>query len=77
VTDLRTNQIYHPGVTLAVGEVIGEVAVYFGFWGVQKNAGVFHPLRLPEFPAIVPAHFPAPLAQDVLNQIRMLTADSK
>jgi len=46
VRDPRTNQPYHPGVCLAVGEVIGETAVYEGFWAMRRTAGGWEQVEL-------------------------------
>lgn len=37
VLDARTGRLFHPGVTLAVGEFFGGVSVYAGFWAMQKK----------------------------------------
>lgn len=39
--DLKTNLWYHPGVTLAVHEVFGEVGVKDGVWAVRKTENGF------------------------------------
>ncbi|MCS6329547.1 MAG: glycosyltransferase [Nitrospira sp.] len=37
IRDPRSGQEYHPGVTLAVGELFGEVAQVAGCWAVRKR----------------------------------------
>ncbi|MCE3223970.1 MAG: protein of unknown function, putative Glycosyl transferase [Nitrospira sp.] len=37
IRDPRSGQEYHPGVTLAVGELFGEVSHVVGCWGVRKR----------------------------------------
>jgi predicted O-methyltransferase YrrM len=47
IRDLRTGTWYHPGLTLAVAEVFGEVSVSEGVWGVRRTAGGWEPAVLP------------------------------
>ena len=37
VLDPKTQTHFHPGVSLAVGKLIGQVSVYEGFWLVKKE----------------------------------------
>lgn len=37
IMDPKTQTYFHPGVSLAVGKLIGTVSVYEGFWLVQKD----------------------------------------
>ncbi len=37
IPDPKTNNWFHPGVTLAVGEFFGEVSVWEGFWAMRKR----------------------------------------
>ena len=37
VCDPKTGKWYHPGVTLAVAESLGEVSVWEGFWAMRKT----------------------------------------
>lgn len=36
ILDPKTNECYHPGVSLAVSEFFGEVSAYEGFWAMRK-----------------------------------------
>ena len=47
IKDPRTEQHYHPGVTLAVGQLFGRVQTWAGFWAVQKCNGRWKPVDLP------------------------------
>jgi hypothetical protein len=38
IIDPKTQNYFHPGVTLAVGKLIGHVSVYEGFWLVKKES---------------------------------------
>jgi predicted O-methyltransferase YrrM len=46
ISDPRTGQQFHPGVTLAVSESIGGVASWDGFWAVQKIGGSWKKFEL-------------------------------
>lgn len=58
VCDPRTGQHYHPGVTLAVGELLSDhVTAYEGFWAVRNREHGWAPVVLP--PALnteIPRH---------------------
>lgn len=47
---------FHPGVTLAVAEVFGEVSCWQGFWGVRKKGSGGASFTLPEPEPGVPNH---------------------
>jgi len=47
VRDPRTGAWYHPGVTLAVGEVLGTVSASQGFWAVRKRGEGWERIELP------------------------------
>ena len=36
IKDPKTNKNYHPGVTVAISEIFGEVSSWGGFWAMQK-----------------------------------------
>ena len=46
VLDPNTNKFYHPGVTLAVGELFKEVSSWEGFWAVKKAGSHWEPIIL-------------------------------
>lgn len=59
VPDPATGVSFHPGVTLAVHEVLGRVSEREGFWAIQRTAlDAFAPFDLsgPEIPQ-APGHF--------------------
>ncbi len=39
IEDPRSGKSYHPGVTLAVGELFGRVSVAEGFWAIRRQGG--------------------------------------
>lgn len=61
LSDPKTGQLYHPGVTLAVAEFFGgPVSNYGGFWIMRRNEdGSYRQVDLSQSPIIVPRHFPA------------------
>ncbi len=56
VFDPSKGQTYHPGVTRAVGERLGRVACYFGFWAAQKTGEAFRGIDLGASSTFVPGH---------------------
>lgn len=58
IKDPKTNRNYHPGVTLAVAEVFGEVSSWGGFWAMQKKENAWHKISLKGMPVYYPEHFP-------------------
>jgi len=49
---------YHPGVTVAVYDVLGEVTCHEGYWIMQKQDGKLNQVRFKEFHSFIPSHFP-------------------
>jgi hypothetical protein len=66
IADPRTGTMFHPGVTLAVGEFFGEVSCYHGFWIVQKSRVGYYPVSLKDAVGVLPRHW---TPSDV-NQLR-------
>jgi predicted O-methyltransferase YrrM len=58
VLDPRSNQRFHPGVTRAVAEVIGEVSAWEGFWAMRKEGSGWKSLPVTDLgPTIeIPKH---------------------
>lgn len=52
--DKETNRIFHPGVTLAVGEVFGPVSSWHGFWAMQKTNNYWKKVSLEGMPPHIP-----------------------
>ncbi|MBX3710091.1 MAG: class I SAM-dependent methyltransferase [Gammaproteobacteria bacterium] len=72
IKDPKTNRNCHPGVTLAVAEVFGEVSMWGGFWAMQKRGETWHKISLKDMPVHYPNHFPESAlkrAEDHLNDI--------
>lgn len=57
IVDTKTNVAYHPGVTLAVYEVLGKVSLWDGFWAVQKEGERWQRVSLQDAPLLIPPHF--------------------
>jgi predicted O-methyltransferase YrrM len=53
-----TKTWFHPGVTLAVGEILGHVSSWEGFWAMRKVQGNWQPVTLTGMPFHVPRHLP-------------------
>ena len=57
ILDPKTNKNFHPGVTLAVEEIFGEVSSWGGFWAMQKIKGLWVKFSLKDMPVVYPKHF--------------------
>lgn len=74
IPDPKTGRNHHPGVTVAVGEIFGEVSVWGGFWAMQKRGNAWHKISLKNMPVQYPQHFPADAlkrAEDHFNDIEL------
>ena len=60
---------YHPGVTAAVYDVLGNVTCYEGYWIMQKQDGKLKQIRFERFDYFVPSHF----SPDWKNRFREYT----
>jgi predicted O-methyltransferase YrrM len=72
IKDPKTNRNYHPGVTLAVAEIFGEVSSWGGFWAMQKQGSSWKKISLKGMPVHYPKHFPESAlkkAEDHVNDI--------
>lgn len=58
VQDPRSGVWFHPGVSLAVGECLGEVSTFRGFWAMRKSGDGFEKLSLKDATGIFPRHWP-------------------
>ena len=57
IKDPKTNKNYHPGVTVAVNEIFGDVSSWGGFWAMQKINNSWEKFSLKDLPIIYPNHF--------------------
>jgi predicted O-methyltransferase YrrM len=57
IRDPKTNKNYHPGVTVAISEIFGEVSSWGGFWAMQKINNNWNKISLKDMPIIYPKHF--------------------
>jgi len=74
IKDKKTNGNYHPGVTLAVAEIFGDVSVWGGFWAMQKQGNQWRKISLKQTPIHFPDHFPEEAvkkAEDHLKDIEI------
>ena len=51
-------QLYHPGVTLAVGELLGRVSAWEGFWAMRKRGAHWENVSLEGMPFDIPPYLP-------------------
>lgn len=58
IKDPKTGRNHHPGVTVAVAEIFGEVSVWGGFWAMQKRGNQWQQISLKNMPVVYPEHFP-------------------
>jgi predicted O-methyltransferase YrrM len=59
------NGYYHPGVTAAVAEALGQVCTWAGFWAMRRTSDSFEPVALDLEAAEVPLHVRQTLYQKV------------
>ena len=57
IKDPKTNKNYHPGVTVAIEEIFGEVSSWGGFWAMQKINNLWKKISLKDMPVLYPKHF--------------------
>ena len=57
IRDPKTKKNYHPGVTVAIEEIFGEVSSWGGFWAMQKIDEVWKQISLKNMPVVYPKHF--------------------
>ena len=57
IRDIKTGRNFHPGVTLAVDEIFGNVNSWGGFWAVQKVGDKWVNISLKNIPIVYPTHF--------------------
>ena len=57
IQDPKTKKNYHPGVTVAIEEIFGEVSSWGGFWAMQKIDEVWKQISLKNMPVVYPKHF--------------------
>ncbi len=69
-TDPATRRQYHPGVTLAVGEILGSVLAYHGYWLAQRDGSDFIDFRLDNLPLMIPSHFPPAIRNALIAELR-------
>lgn len=73
VKDPKTGRNFHPGVTLAVAEIFGEVSSWGGFWAMQKKGNAWQKISLKNMPVHYPEHFPTKSIEDAKNHFADLT----
>ncbi|NQV54231.1 MAG: class I SAM-dependent methyltransferase [Rhodospirillales bacterium] len=56
--DIEADIVFHPGVTLAVAEILGVVSAWHGYWAMRRKNGGWQPLSLEGMPTKMPPHIP-------------------
>lgn len=69
--DLITGRGIHPGVTVAVSQIFGEVSMWGGFWAMQRHGNIWKKISLRGMPFEYPKHFP----QDKIMEAKKHLAD--
>lgn len=75
IKDPKTNRNYHPGVTLAVAEIFGDVSSWGGFWAMQKKENAWHKISLKDMPVHYPQHFPENMIQKARDHFADLVVE--
>lgn len=57
VRDPKTERNYHPGVTIAINEIFGDVSSWGGYWAMQKIDNDWKKISLKNMPVVYPEHF--------------------
>ncbi|MSP48056.1 MAG: class I SAM-dependent methyltransferase [Alphaproteobacteria bacterium] len=70
LVDPKNRKAFHPGVTLAVAEVLGPVSSYTGFWAMRREGDAFVPVDLSGASPFVPEHFGEEYRRTVLEWAR-------
>jgi len=64
--DDRTGLWYHPGVTAAVGELLGPVSVWEGFWAIERRGDTWQQVQLADVRDELPPHLRSSDVEPVL-----------
>lgn len=73
VKDPKTGRNMHPGVTVAVQEIFGEVSMWGGFWAMQKQGNAWKTFSLTDMPIHFPDHFPAEAVERAKSHLADIT----
>tara|TARA_B100001778_G_C18533267_1_gene604696 strand:+ start:443 stop:1282 length:840 start_codon:yes stop_codon:yes gene_type:complete len=57
IRDPKTERNYHPGVTIAINEIFGDVSSWGGYWAMQKIDNNWKKISLKNMPVVYPEHF--------------------
>jgi len=57
IRDPKTERNYHPGVTIAINEIFGDVSSWGGYWAMQKIDNDWKKISLKNMPVVYPEHF--------------------
>lgn len=69
VVDPKAGKNHHPGVTLAVAEVLGEVVNLAGYWLMQRNGPSWNRIVPTGQNLMVPQHFPESIRRELMDAL--------
>lgn len=69
VRDPKTGQEFHPGVTTAVFDFLGEASVFSGFWAMRKTAQGYQPVEFKNATGLLPTHWPAEFVESARQAV--------
>jgi len=59
IRDPRSRKSFHPGVTMAVGEVFGDVSCFCGFWAMRLTSNGYEEISFAEAKGVhLPDYWP-------------------
>ncbi|HEU5281038.1 MAG TPA: class I SAM-dependent methyltransferase [Gammaproteobacteria bacterium] len=73
IKDVKSGRNYHPGVTLAVHEIFGEVSSWGGFWAMKKQGNAWEKISLADMPIVYPKHFPESALNRATDHLKDIT----
>lgn len=65
ITDPTSGARFHPGVTVAVNDLLGPVSAYNGFWIMARTESGFVRVDLSDCEALLPPHWPRRLVEEL------------
>ena len=75
IRDPKTERNYHPGVTIAINEIFGDVSSWGGYWAMQKIDNNWKKISLKNMPVVYPEHFDQENRSDLQHNHTLLVLD--
>jgi len=70
ISDPRSGLLFHPGVTVAVHDILGPVSAYNGFWIMARTAAGYAPVDLADSEGLLPPHWPRRLVEELRQRFK-------